>query len=39
MSSDGTDAERLARLEAALADLGVDLAEIIPALGCCWTWT
>jgi class 3 adenylate cyclase len=33
MSSDGTDAERLARLEAALAGLGVDLAEIIPALG------
>lgn len=33
MSSDGTDAERLARLEAALTDLGVDLAEIIPALG------
>ncbi|HEY2270294.1 MAG TPA: AAA family ATPase, partial [Streptosporangiaceae bacterium] len=27
------DAERLARLEAALTDLGVDLAEIIPALG------
>src|SRR5215813_8326193 len=33
MSSDGTDAERLARLEAALADLGVDLAENIPFLG------
>jgi len=33
MSSDGTGAERLASLEAALADLGVDLAEIIPALG------
>jgi class 3 adenylate cyclase len=33
MSSDGTDAERLASLEAALAGLGVDLAEIIPALG------
>jgi class 3 adenylate cyclase/tetratricopeptide (TPR) repeat protein len=33
MSSDGTDAERLARLEAALAGLGVDLAEIIPAFG------
>jgi class 3 adenylate cyclase len=33
MSSDGTDAERLAGLEAALAGLGVDLAEIIPALG------
>src|SRR5690242_3160528 len=33
MSSEGTDAERLARLEAALADLGVDLAEIIPSLG------
>jgi class 3 adenylate cyclase len=33
MSSDGTDAERLARLEAALTDLGVDLAEIIPVLG------
>jgi class 3 adenylate cyclase len=33
MSSDGTDAERLARLEAALAGFGVDLAEIIPALG------
>jgi class 3 adenylate cyclase len=33
MSSDGTDAGRLAGLEAALAGLGVDLAEIIPALG------
>jgi len=33
MSSDGTDAERLARLEAALTDLGVGLAETIPALG------
>jgi class 3 adenylate cyclase len=33
MSPGGTDAERLARLEAALTDLGVDLAEIIPALG------
>jgi class 3 adenylate cyclase len=33
MSSDGTNAERLAGLEAALAGLGVDLAEIIPALG------
>jgi class 3 adenylate cyclase len=33
MSSDGTDAERLARLEAALTDLGASLAEIIPALG------
>jgi len=32
MSSDGTSAERLARLEARLADLPVDLAEIIPAL-------
>jgi hypothetical protein len=32
MSSDGTGAERLARLEAKLADLPVDLAEIIPAL-------
>jgi class 3 adenylate cyclase/nucleoside-triphosphatase THEP1/tetratricopeptide (TPR) repeat protein len=32
MSSDGTSAERLARLEAKLADLPVDLAEIIPAL-------
>jgi class 3 adenylate cyclase/tetratricopeptide (TPR) repeat protein len=33
MSSDGTGAERSARLETALADLPVDLAEIIPALG------
>ncbi len=33
MSPDGTDAERLARLEAALTGLGVDLAEMIPALG------
>jgi class 3 adenylate cyclase len=33
MSSDGTGAERLVRLEAALGGLGVDLAEIIPALG------
>ena len=33
MSADGTDAERLARLEAALAGLGVDLADIIPVLG------
>lgn len=33
MSPGGTDAERLARLEAALTDLGVDLTEIIPALG------
>jgi class 3 adenylate cyclase/tetratricopeptide (TPR) repeat protein len=33
MSPDGTDAERLARLEAALAPLGVNLNEIIPALG------
>src|SRR5215813_10333278 len=33
MSPDGTDAERLARLEAALTDLGVDLAENIPFLG------
>jgi class 3 adenylate cyclase/tetratricopeptide (TPR) repeat protein len=33
MSSDATDAERLARLEAALAGLGVDVAEIIPVLG------
>lgn len=33
MSSDATDAERLARLEAALADLGADLTEIIPVLG------
>jgi class 3 adenylate cyclase/tetratricopeptide (TPR) repeat protein/nucleoside-triphosphatase THEP1 len=32
MSSDGTSAERLARLETRLADLPVDLAEIIPAL-------
>jgi class 3 adenylate cyclase/tetratricopeptide (TPR) repeat protein/nucleoside-triphosphatase THEP1 len=32
MSSDGTSAERSARLEAALADLPVKLAEIIPAL-------
>jgi class 3 adenylate cyclase/tetratricopeptide (TPR) repeat protein len=33
MSPGGTDTERLARLESALTDLGVDLAEIIPALG------
>jgi class 3 adenylate cyclase/tetratricopeptide (TPR) repeat protein len=33
MSPDGTDAERLARLEATLTSLGVNLAEIIPALG------
>ena len=33
MSPGGTDTERLARLEAALTDLGVDLAEIVPALG------
>jgi class 3 adenylate cyclase len=33
MSSGGTGAERLAGLEAALGGLGVDLAEIIPALG------
>jgi len=33
MSSEGTGAERVARLEEALAGLGLDLAEIIPALG------
>ena len=33
MSAGGTDTERLARLEAALTDLRVDLAEIIPVFG------
>jgi len=33
MSSDGSDDERLAKLEGAFANLGVDMADIIPALG------
>jgi class 3 adenylate cyclase/tetratricopeptide (TPR) repeat protein len=33
MSLDDSNAERVAKLEGAFADLGVDLAEIIPALG------